>query len=77
MTLGNKATADEEGCHFPLISWVGWKGRACLKFALTGSLVSGIVVDYWLRSPVLSQGLLPIDSNTFATSSEFYNAELS
>lgn len=77
MILRSKTTADEEVCHFPLISLVGRKGRSCLKFALAGSLVPGIVTDYRLRSPVLSQGLFPIVTNTFATSSEFYNAEFS
>lgn len=53
------------------------KREVLSQISLAGSLVSGTVVDYWLRSPVLSQGLLPIDTNTFATSSEFYNAEIS
>lgn len=53
------------------------KREVLSQISLAGSLVSGTVVDYWLRSPVLRQGLLPIDTNTFATSSEFYNAEIS
>lgn len=77
MSLGSKATPAEESCHFPLISWVVRKGRSCLKFALAGTLVPGVVVDYLLRSPVLSQHLPSIDINTFATSSEFYNVEYS
>lgn len=46
MTLGNEAIPAEEGCHFPIISWVVRKGRSHLKFAVADTLSPSVLVDY-------------------------------